>query len=182
MNTITIRALTAATLMALAGGVFAASMSKEEHKAAKAGVDSEFKLAKATCGSLSANAKDICMAEAKGREKVALAEIEAVYKPGTKNRDEVSLAKAKAVHEVALQKCDDMAGNPKDVCVKQAHATYTAAKADVKAGKQVAEARKDASNDKRDAAYSVAREKCDALAGDPKDACVKDAKMQYGKS
>jgi Mg-chelatase subunit ChlI len=177
-----IRALTAATLMALAGGVSAASMSKQEHKAAKAGAESEYKLAKATCGSLSANAKDICMAEAKGREKVALAEIEAAYKPTAKNRDQVRLAKAQAIHAVAVQKCDDMAGNPKDVCVKQADATHTAAKADVKANKQVAEARKDASIEKRDAAYSVAREKCDALAGDPKDACVKEAKLHHGKS
>ena len=36
--------------------------------------------------------------------------------------------------------------------------------------------------DKRDADYKVAVEKCDALAGSAKDACVKDAKVRYGKS
>ena len=44
-----------------------------------------------------------------------------------------------------------------------------------------AEARKDASADKRDADYKVAIEKCDALAGPAKDACVSNAKVQYGK-
>lgn len=122
------------------------------------------------------------MSEAKGKEHVALAEIEATYKPTTAHRNDVRLAKAKAIHSVAKEKCDDLAGNAKDVCVKEADATYTAAKADVKANKKVAEARKDAATDKRDADYAVAREKCDALAGDTKGACVKDAKARYGKS
>ena len=45
-----------------------------------------------------------------------------------------------------------------------------------------AEARKDASAEKRDADYKVAIEKCDALAGVAKDACVGNAKAQYGKT
>ena len=36
--------------------------------------------------------------------------------------------------------------------------------------------------DKRDANYKVAIEKCDALAGAAKDACVSNAKAQYGKT
>ena len=41
---------------------------------------------------------------------------------------------------------------------------------------------KEATADKRDAEYKVAIEKCDALAGTTKDACVSSAKVQYGKS
>jgi len=44
------------------------------------------------------------------------------------------------------------------------------------------EARKEASADKRDVEYKVAIEKCDALARSAKDACISNAKMQYGKS
>ena len=43
------------------------------------------------------------------------------------------------------------------------------------------EARVDANKDKRDADYKVAAEKCDALAGDPKAACIADAKARFGK-
>ena len=44
------------------------------------------------------------------------------------------------------------------------------------------EARKDANEEKRTAEYKVAVEKCDALAGPTKEACVSSAKGQYGKS
>ena len=48
--------------------------------------------------------------------------------------------------------------------------------------KKTAEAKKDAAEDKRDAEYKVAVEKCDALAGAAKDTCVRDAKTRYGKT
>ena len=43
-------------------------------------------------------------------------------------------------------------------------------------------ARQDAAADKRDAAYAVAKEKCDAFSSDAKDRCLTDAKARYGKS
>jgi hypothetical protein len=36
--------------------------------------------------------------------------------------------------------------------------------------------------DKRDAEYKVAVEKCDAMSGAAKSSCVKEAKARYGKS
>ena len=42
--------------------------------------------------------------------------------------------------------------------------------------------RRDAIEDKRDAEYKVAVEKCDALSGSAKSACVQDAKARFGKS
>ena len=47
---------------------------------------------------------------------------------------------------------------------------------------KTAEARRDATEDKRDADYKVAAEKCDALSGAAKDTCMQNAKMRYGKS
>ena len=46
-----------------------------EYRADKERIDADYKTAKANCKSLSANAKDICMAEAKSNEKVAKAEL-----------------------------------------------------------------------------------------------------------
>jgi len=57
-----------------------------------------------------------------------------------------------------------------------------AADSSTTAMQKTSEARKDAAEDKRDADYKVAIEKCDALAGAPKDACVKDAKIKFGKT
>ena len=41
---------------------------------------------KARCGSLCGNAKDVCLAEAKGKEDTAEADLEARYKPSKENR------------------------------------------------------------------------------------------------
>jgi hypothetical protein len=40
--------------------------------------------------------------------------------------------------------------------------------------------KKDASTDENKAMYKAANERCDALAGAPKDACQADAKAKYG--
>jgi hypothetical protein len=96
-------------------------------------------------------------------------------------------------YNVSKQKCDDLAGNPKDVCVKEANAVMVTAKADAKvervaadtqhdAAAKQADARKEANEDKRNADYKVAIEKCDAMAGGAKDTCISKAKAQYGKS
>jgi len=182
-----------AAIAVCAPAVAFANMSKTDYDAGKKTIAADYKAAKAACDPLAGNAKDICAAQAKGKEKVALAELGAAYKPTTKARYDVRLARAEADYSVAKEKCDDQAGNAKDVCVKEAKAAQTAAKADAKANmkvadvnqaadKKVTEVKKDATADKRAAEYAVAKEKCDALAGSPKDACMADAKSRYGKS
>jgi hypothetical protein len=167
--------------------------SKDEYAAAKKNADAQYKTDKDACASRSGNAKDICLAEAKGKDAVAKADAEAAYKNTPKAREEARVTLAKANYAVAKEKCDDLAGNPKDVCVKEAKAALVKGEADAKVSRVVADthedattkradARKDASEDKRDADYKVAIEKCDALAGPAKDACVGNAKAQYGKS
>ena len=65
--------------------------------------------------------------------------------------------------------------------MKEAKAVETKALADAKMGKQIGEAKKDASEDKSDANYKVAIEKCDAMTGDAKTSCVAAAKTKFGK-
>ena len=170
-----------------------APMSKANYTQAMKDADAQYKTAKSACASLSGNAKDICAAEAKGKHNVAKAETEAAYKHTPKARESARVAHAQATYDVAIQRCDDLAGNTKDVCVKEAKAALVKGKSDAKvdrvaadtnreAATTQAEARKDASADKREAEYKVAIEKCDALAGAAKDACVSAAKSKYGKS
>jgi hypothetical protein len=192
MKTFTLTAIAAAIVLAAPAAALA-GMSKADYQTAKTTIEGDYKTNKAGCEPLAANAKDVCMVEAKGKERVALAELGAAYKPTEKARYDARLARADADYAVAKEKCDDKAGNPKDVCVKEAQAARTTAKADAKAhmktvdagkaaGKEVVEARKDAAADKRDAEYAVEKEKCDASAGSVKDACLADAKARYGKS
>src|SRR5687767_11276087 len=125
-------AIALTTGLAFSAGAIAQGMSKEEYKAAKDGIAAEYKSGKATCASLSGNAKDICLAEAGGKEKVAKAELEANYKPSVDASYKLRLAEAAAVYSVTKERCDDKAGNVKDVCLKEAKAADVAARADAK--------------------------------------------------
>ena len=169
-----------------------APISKASYTQAVKDADAQYKTDKDACASFSGNAKDICLAEAKGKASVAKADAEAAYKHTAKARENARIAHAQANYNVAIEKCDDLAGNRKDVCVKEAKSELVKGKADAKvdrvaadtskeAATKQAEARKDASVDKREAEYKVAIEKCDALAGPAKDTCVSNAKSQYGK-
>lgn len=76
--------------------------------------------------------------------------------------------------------CDSLGGNAKDVCVKAATAIEVRGLADAKLGKKITEAQTDATQSKRTADYKLAAEKCDAMSGDAKSACVASAKSRFG--
>ena len=174
-------ALLAAGLLALPIAQ-ATAMSKSDYQSTKTRIKADYTSDKAACGSRTGNAKDICIEEGKAKEKVALAELEYGYSGKASDRNKVLVAKAKTSYAVAKERCDDLTGNPKSVCVKEAKAVEVKALADAKLGKEIGEARKDAATDKRDADYKVAIQKCDALAGDAKSGCVTSAKMTFGKT
>jgi hypothetical protein len=187
-------ALFAAAGLCAAGGVSAQTMgSKDARDMSIKQAQAQYKLDKAACDVLSGNAKDICVEEAKGKENVVKAEADATYENTPKAREKARTARADAAYEVAKEKCDDLAGNSKDVCVKEAKAAHVRAAADAKVDRVAAEeqragasktaaVKQEAAEDKRDADYKVAVEKCDALAGAAKETCVRGAKTRYGKS
>ena len=192
MHKFTRSALSAAFILAASSLAMGAPLTKAEYKTSKDEISARYKVDHDACKTLSANAKDICVQEAKGKEKVAKAELEDSYSPSERNRYNMRLARADAAYAIAKEKCDDASGNAKDVCRKEAKSVYVAAKADAKlvektvdanttANAKTADARKDAATVKRDAAYAVAKEKCDVLAGDPKAKCIQDAKALYGQ-
>jgi hypothetical protein len=172
---------------------YLAPISKASYDQATKDAGSQYVTEKEACASLGGNANDICIAQAKGKRDVARAEAESAYKHTPKAREDARIARAEATYGVAIERCDDLAGNPKDVCVKEAKAELVIAEADAKVDRVTAdtrqeaaatqvEARKEADTEKRDAEYSVAIEKCKSLAGAAKDTCVNNAKVQHGKS
>ena len=133
MNKFDVSAIALAIGLAFGTGAMANSLSKEEYKAQKEGISAEYRSDKAVCGSFAANAKEyICNAEAEGKEKVANAALEALYRPTPQTRYDARVAKADAAFAVAKERCDDH-GNAKDACVKEAKAARTTARADAKA-------------------------------------------------
>lgn len=203
MKNFKIKELLLVTGVVFSAAVLAETITKPQYQAQEKSIAAEYKVAKTACDSLTGNAKDICVVEAKGKQRVSKADLEANYKPSAKSHHAAQVAKADADYAVANEKCDDKTGNDKDVCVKEAKAAKVSqiadadtqlksakanaqaseksgeAKADAKATKT--EARHDAATDKRDADYAVAKEKCDALAGNAKDTCLSEAKTRFGK-
>ena len=111
------------------------ALTKDEYKAEKDKIQANYKVDKTKCDVLKDNAKDICDKEAKGKEKVALAELEQQYEPTDKHARSVQEQKSDAVYQVAKEKCDDLKGDAKNLCVKQAKADEAKGKADLKAMK-----------------------------------------------
>ena len=164
-----------------ASSALAATMTRAEYGTTKDRVSADYKADKAACATMSGNQKDVCQEQAKGKEKVARAELEYNYTGKMSDSNKIAVAKADSTYAVAKEMCDDKAGNVKDVCVAEAKAVHTKALADAKMVKKVGDAKMDAVEDKRDADYRVAAEKCDSLAGDAKAACVSAAKLRYNK-
>jgi len=156
------------------------NLSSTVYGNAKEQVKASYKAERDACDSMSANAKDICVETAKGREKVAMAHLQVQHTGAAKDQSKLAEARYEARYEVAKEVCDDQTANAKDVCVKEAKAMRDKAKADVKMNKEVREARTDAQETKMKADYKVATERCDSLSGNNKDACVASAKARFG--
>ena len=167
--------------LAMSGTALAAQGDKTAYEQAKSSAKAAYDVDNKQCDSLSKNAKDICVAEAKAKRTKADVEAEAAWKNTPKAREHAIQESAEADYKVAKQKCQDKAGNDKDVCMKEAKAAETKVKSDAKAMRKTSDAKGEAKDDKRDANYKVAAEKCDTLAGDAKNACMEQAKSRYGK-
>ena len=130
------------TLIALAAGVTfsmaaqAQSLTKAEYKAEKDKISATYKTERAACNSDKGNAKDICVALAKGKEKVDKANLEERYKPTEKTRHNARMAKADADYSVAKERCDDQSNAAKDKCEAEAKTAHTKAKEEANALKK----------------------------------------------
>lgn len=95
----------------------------------------------------------------------------------TKDEYKVQKDRVEADYKAAKQACDSLAGNAKDVCTTDAKGKHEVAEAELaytQSGKasdhdKLAKARAKAT-------YDTAKQKCDALKGNDKDVCMKEAK------
>ncbi len=156
-----------------------APITEEVYKLAKDDLEQHYAREKLTCDSVTGNAKDICQAEVTGAEKVAQARLKAQHTGKQADKDAATEAGINARHKIAKERCDDLQGNQKDVCEKQAKAEHDKAMVSLKARQEIKEIRDEAAQKKRDAELKVAQERCDGLAGSAKDACHASAKARF---
>ena len=116
----------------MTSGAPAAPISKEAYDSAVRNAEAQYKINKDACDSRAGNAKDICLAEAKGKEKVAKAELDQKKNPSVRNERKVAEAKAEHKYHVAKEKCDMQKGKDEKACEKQVKAEYDKEKADIK--------------------------------------------------
>jgi hypothetical protein len=129
-----IQLMSIAVALAFAAGVAQAqsTSTRQVKNADQDRIEAEYKAARERCDPMQGNAKDVCQKEAKGKENVAKAELEAKTSPTAANQRKVQEAKAEAAYDVAKERCDDKKGNDKDVCQKDAKSTHERAMADIK--------------------------------------------------
>ena len=178
---ITLSLIVAACALLGASAALAADVSKADYDSGKTRLSDTYKTEKRACDAFGGNAKDVCVEEAKAREKVGRADLEYSYTRKPADEIKTRVARAETAYTVAKEKCDDQAGNAKDVCRKQAKAVEVKALANPRVVQEAGAARAEGSADVNEANYEVAKEKCDASAGDAKDACLDAAKRRFGK-
>jgi hypothetical protein len=165
--------------LALAPAADAAG-DKGAYEQARQKAASNYEAAKKRCDGMSGSAKSVCVAEAKAARTRTEEQAEVLYQGTPKAREHAKNEIAAAEYRVARERCEERSGNDKDVCIKVAKAVRTRAEADAKAERKISDAREDAARHKREADYKVAAEKCEALTGDAKAACIAQAKTRYG--
>ena len=111
----------------------AQTLSKAEYQAEKDKISATYKTERAACNSDKGNAKEICVAQAKGKERVDKANLADRYKPTEKTRHNARMAKIDADHAVAKERCDDRPRAAKEPCEAEAKAAHTKAKAEANA-------------------------------------------------
>jgi hypothetical protein len=117
--------------LALATAAFAAaaegSLDKNAYRAAGERIEAQAKTEKAACKTRKGMARDVCEAEAKGRERIAQARLDAEFEPGPEADRLVKEAKAETAFDLAKIRCSAARDKAKGTCVRQAKLAREAA-------------------------------------------------------
>jgi hypothetical protein len=132
VNRIAIAAALAVGLGSAGTALAQDKLSREAYKAEKDRIEAEYKVAKEKCDKLTGNAEDICEVQAKGNQRIAEAELDARNKNTPRAHEDAKKVRADVQYDVAKEKCDDLSGNAKDACQKEAKAVHARAVSEVR--------------------------------------------------
>lgn len=89
-------------------------------------------------------------------------------------------------HEAEKRRCNDLSGDEKDLCEKQADANRDAEQADSEPRAErpadPVDAFRDANKEKKEAQYNAEKRKCEAISGDAQNRCMDELKARYGRT
>ena len=108
--------------------------STVEYGAARNRIGATSKAALGQCEFLAAPAKTVCVKEAQGRERIALAELDQQRNPSDANARRLAETRVAVHYEVAVEKCKDLQEGDRAACLSRASAEEAKARAGVKTG------------------------------------------------
>ncbi len=132
-------------------------------------VSGAFALALTGCNTIQGAGKDI----ERGGEKIQDASIKA--------RSDWRAARDRndRDYETARGSCSAGTDAQRDACRDKARAAYSARMEEARRTNHRAEMRSESDEDRREEAYEMARDKCNAMRGTDEDRCVADARARY---
>ena len=117
----------AAIGLAVCTASWAQVLGKAGYLEARKTIESDFRTAKIGCEPMLGNVRTVCMADVRGREIVALAELRAAYDPTDEALMEVRIVKARAGLAVARARCEEVPAHRKAACSADAEVAHGAA-------------------------------------------------------
>ncbi|MBT2334882.1 hypothetical protein J7E49_13320 [Variovorax paradoxus] len=105
-----------------------------EYGAAKERIGANLKVALGQCELQVDAAKAVCIKEARGREKIALAELDQQRRPSDANARRLAETRVAVNYEVAREKCNDRQADDKAACLSRASEEESKARAGIKTG------------------------------------------------
>jgi len=104
------------------------NMSLADYLARKKQISVDYRAAQAACGANPSSNREVCRAEAMGRDGVAKADLEVAYRSTPRTRYEANEARADALFWVARERCDDSGRLLRDTCLRDAKEARLAAR------------------------------------------------------
>lgn len=184
--------LAAAVTLAAAGAlqVAHAGIGKDAVKTAQQRIATQAEADAKACRRLQGTARDVCVLQAKAREKIARAELEARVKPGPQAEQQVKEIRADAEYAIARKRCENVTGQAADRCVGQAKAVREAAvrQAKVEKVEKLNELKAAAEEPRQERhaqtlaeRYKAEKARC-GMMGTERDRCMADLQRRYPKS
>lgn len=114
------------------GAAIAQTVSPADYRAARSRIDAEYKADIVACKAYAERARDVCETAAKGKQKIARAELELNRSGSEADARKLAAVKAEVAYEIAEERCDLREGQDRETCLRHAKAADAKAKADAK--------------------------------------------------
>jgi hypothetical protein len=126
------KACAALLFAAWGGAAVAQAVSPADYRAARSRIDAEYKADVRACKAYTEQAREVCETAARGKQKVARAELDFNRSGSEADARKLAAVKAEVAYEIAEERCDLRQGKDRETCLQHAKAADAKAKAEAK--------------------------------------------------